>query len=226
MAKNLKGASKAAIYRSNVEKVGQLGTSRDMFEESLSVVEQVVGEFIDRVQENINKEKNFVTTGKINEITIQSKDGVINVYAHPHLIYQDRGVNGSKKKLYDTPHSYTDKMPPVQVFKDWIKEKKLFLTDKNDEHRKYDDRLSDKEKSQDRPFKELTEDEKIEKAAWGMAQKVFQEGFKPRKIYSKEIPKLIEDLQKELTDFAIQQIENQITLQPREGGGNRTIVNK
>lgn len=226
--KNLKGASKAAIYRSKVQQTDSLGTSVEefVFEEGMSLVEQIVGDFIERVQDNISKEKNFSTTGKISDISMEMKDGVLNVYANPHLIYQDRGVNGSKVKKYDTPHSFSDKRPPASVFKEWIKNKQVFLTSKNDEHRKYDKRLSDKEKSEDRPFKELTEDEKIERASWAISTKVFNEGIKPRKIYSKEIPKLIEDLQSQLADFAIQQIQQNITIQPKEGGGNRTIVKK
>ncbi|GEP94680.1 hypothetical protein CCY01nite_09400 [Chitinophaga cymbidii] len=30
--------------------------------------------------------------------------------------------------------------------------------------------------------------------SWAIAKKIFKDGFKPRNIYSKEIPKLMEDL--------------------------------
>lgn len=226
MPKSLKQASKKAIYESKVQQLDSLGTDVGEFiqSEGMTVVEQILGQFIERVHENINREKNFVTTGSINDITLEAGNGVVNVLAHPHLIYQDRGVNGAVSALYDTPHRYTDKMPPVDVIKQWIKDKKLFLTDKNDYHRKFDDRLSPTEKAKERPFKELTEDEKINNAAWGIATKIYQQGMKPRKIYSKEIPRLVEDLQQELGDFVVQQINQAIDINPKAGGGNRIII--
>ena len=38
--------------------------------------------------------------------------------------YQDLGVSGVKKK-YNTPYSYTSKMPPARVFSDWVVRKGL-----------------------------------------------------------------------------------------------------
>ena len=38
--------------------------------------------------------------------------------------YQDLGVSGVKKK-YNTPYSYTTKMPPTRVFSDWVVRKGL-----------------------------------------------------------------------------------------------------
>ncbi|RZK45977.1 MAG: hypothetical protein EOO97_00130 [Pedobacter sp.] len=224
--KTRKEATKKAIYEAKVQQAGQLGedVSEFVFEEGMSVVERVMGDFVERVTANIDNEKNFVTTGAINKLELKAESGVISVMAHPHLVYQDRGVNGSRVKLFDTPHSYHDKKPPVGVFREWIKNKQIFLTEKNDYHRKMDDRLSKKERTEDRPFKELTEDEQIDQAAYAMREKVYQEGFKPRHIYSKEIPKLVEDLGAALNDFCIQQIHQLINIQPREGGGKRVIV--
>lgn len=205
MAKNsLKSATKKSIYESNVKKLDSLGKPIGDYikEESLQVIEGVVGDFILRVQENINSEKDMVTTGGISNITVKSDGGVVNVYANPWLLYQNFGVNGSKKKLYNTPHAYSDKMPPVQVFKDWIKRKNINLVN----NEKYD-RVEGAS-----PFKELTEEQQINKAAWGMAKKVFKEGFKPRNIYSKEIPQLIKDLQKEVANFCVQAIVQNINV--------------
>ncbi|GAA4326159.1 hypothetical protein [Flaviaesturariibacter amylovorans] len=223
MAKNIRGASKAATRRALNTQAARLGTDESQFDTELSVLETIVGEFIERVQANISKEKNFVTTGKISDISIKVVGDVVHVMANPHLIFQDRGVNGSKKKRYDTPHRYTDKRPPASAFIDWVKSKQGFLTAKNDYHRKMDDRISDQERSEDRPFKELTDQQKIERAAWAVSTKIFNEGFRPRRIYSKEIPKLIDDLTAQFTDFAIQQINQKIDINPRDGGGNRTI---
>lgn len=38
--------------------------------------------------------------------------------------YQDLGVSGVKKK-YNTPYSYTSKMPPAKAFSDWVVRKGL-----------------------------------------------------------------------------------------------------
>ena len=136
MADNLKGATKKAIHQSKVDQLDIFGGDVDEYiqQEGLSTVEKVVGKFIERVHDNINNSKGMVVTGEILDITIEAKDDVVNVMANPWLIYQDRGVNGSVKKLYDTPHSYTDKKPPVQVFIDWIKQKNIQLKD----NEKYD----------------------------------------------------------------------------------------
>jgi len=43
--------------------------------------------------------------------------------------FQDQGVSGKKKK-YNTPFSYTNKMPPSDVFEAWIKRKGIKGRDK------------------------------------------------------------------------------------------------
>lgn len=203
--KNRKQASKAAIYRSRVQQLDNLGTNPKEFLEAgtLAIIEDILGDFILRVQDNLNNEKDMIVSGKINDITLEGQDGVINVMANKHLIFQDRGVNGAEKKKYDTPHSYKDKMPPVQVFKDWIKRKNINLT--NSRSLGFDERSD---------FDSLTEDQQINKAAWGMAKKVFKEGFKPRNVYSKEIPQLIKELEKEIVDFAVQYLVQQVDVKP------------
>jgi hypothetical protein len=204
MADNFKKVTKKAIHQQKVESLDTLGQDLDqfLFQESFTVVESVLGDFVLRVQDNINKEEGMVTTGSISDIDIKAENGAVNVYANSWLLFQDRGVNGSVKKLYNTPHSYTDKKPPVQVFKDWIKRKNINLI-RNEEFR-----------GEPSPFKELTEEQMINKAAWGMATKVFQEGFKPRNIYSKEIPQLVEELQVEIADFTVQSIMQSINVKP------------
>lgn len=193
---SLAKATKKSVQENKVQQLDDLGTDIGEFieQESLTVIENIVGEFIERVHTNINNEKGMVTTGRINDITIKAENNQVNIYANKWLIYQDRGVNGAVEKLYNTPHSYSDKMPPVDVFKEWIKDKNIRLIN------------NEKLRGEPSPFKELTEEEQIEKVAWGMAKNVFKKGFKPRNVYSKEIPKLVEDLQKEIADFAVQSL--------------------
>jgi hypothetical protein len=204
MATNLKGATKKAIYEANVELAGQLGQDSSQFlvNEALSAIESALGDFVVRVQTNINNTEGMVTTGKINDIELKAENNQVNVYANKWLLFQDRGVNGAVVKKYDTPHFYSDKMPPVQVFKTWIKEKNIRLV--NEE--KYGGKPS--------PFKELTEDQLINKAAWGMAMKVYKEGFKPRNFYSRELPRLLDDLGELVAKVTIQSINNMIDVKP------------
>lgn len=210
---NKKQATKKSQYEAKVKHLDALGTDIKEFiqQESMSKVEEILGRFIERIHTNIDNEKDMVTTGSINDITLQAEGNKINVIGTKHLLFQDRGVNGAVKKKYNTPHAYTDKMPPVQVFVDWIKRKNINLVNNH------------KYKGDGSPFEHMTEDERINSAAWGMAKKVYKEGFKPRKIYSKEIPKLIKDLKKEITDFTIQAITQVIDVKP---SAQRTIIKK
>lgn len=205
MAQGIKKASKAAQYRAKVATLKEYGTAKGDFESNLSVIEQVAGRFIERVKENIQKE-DMVVTGAIEDITVKPENDRVNIYAHPWLLYQDRGVNGAEVKKYNTPHSYTDKMPPVYVFKDWIREKNVQL--------RYEPSYGGSPSS----FAHLDNEAKISKAAWGMAKKVYKEGFKPRHIYSKEIPELVDDLADELGDFAVSQVIQQIDVKDSAKG--------
>ena len=50
-------------------------------------------------------------------------------------IFQDKGVSGIKKK-YDTPYSYTNKMPPSKPLSQWAKSKNIRLRDKEGKFKK------------------------------------------------------------------------------------------
>lgn len=215
MGKSLKTVTKKSIHEAKVQQLDNIGSNMEEYlqEESLTVVENILGDFIERVHDNINKEKGMVTTGKINDITIKSdpKTGTVNVLANKWLIYQDRGVNGAENKRFKTPHSYTDKMPPVEVFEEWIKEKNI-NTENNEKYRGDPSR-----------FKNITKDDKIRSAAWAISKKIFSDGFRPRNIYSKEIPKLIEELKNEVADFCVQSIVQSIDVKE---SAQRVIIPK
>jgi hypothetical protein len=191
MPKNLKEASKA----SKLSKLDTLGKSKLEFDEGdkLDAIEIAAGKFIKRVQTNI-EESNMIVSGKISDITIQRKNDVIEVLGSPELVYQDKGVNGAIIKKYDTPFSFKNSRPPVQPFIEWIKRKNINL--RNNE--KYGGKGSE--------FKKLSKEEQIESAAYAIRESVYQKGFKPRKIYSKEIPKLIEDVKNEVSNYMVETI--------------------
>lgn len=184
----------------NISRLDSLGSEKIEFEEVSDVIETTIGEFIDRVHQNIRTE-NAIVTGKIADIQIERTDQSITVTANPWLSYVDKGVNGSKAKLYDTPYSYKDKRPPVEPFKQWIAAKNIQLRD----NAKY--------KGKESPVKHLTEEDQINNAAYAMREKVFQEGQAPGNVYTKEIPKLVEELEKEIADFCAEKFLNNITIQ-------------
>jgi len=197
MAKGIKQASKKAQREAMLSQLDALGENKSDFDKAnLSIIEEIASSFIEQIKSNIESEGMNVT-GNINEIEIQVQDNRVNIYAPNYLIYQDRGVSGTEVK-YDTPHAFTDKAPPSIVFSNWIKTKNIQLRNNETYYGKPS------------PFKDLTEEEQIEQASWAMAKSVQKKGLKPRNIYSKEIPQLIDDLSNELGYFAIQQIVQNI----------------
>ena len=191
--KGIKQASKKSQYDAKVSQLDSLGQSQDLFDTTLNSIEVAVGQFVERVLVNIQNQDMNVT-GKVSDIEVKTEDNSVVVYANPWLTYQDMGVNGSQNKLYNTPFSYKDKKPPVDVFKSWINTKNIQLRDNS----KYYGKES--------PFKELTEEEQVEKVAWAISSKIYKQGFKPRNVYSKEIPELLEDLGEIIGDAITEQI--------------------
>lgn len=212
MGQSLKQASKKAILQSKIDSLSSLGTSKQSLDTQLSVIENVAASFIERVQRNI-EDANMVNTGKIEDISLQAENGVVNIYAQPYLIYQDRGVSGTEQK-YDTPHSYSDKMPPVDALKDYVKSKNI---QSRDEHRYKGTPAKSKESS----FKSVSDDDEIESTAYAIAKTIQKKGLKPKKVYSKEIPKLVDDLRDVLGTFAIEQVTQMIDL---PGDSKKVIV--
>lgn len=208
--KSIKQATKASNYRDNVKKLDKIGTSKDQFDnDKLTLIESILAEFVEKVKGNIQAE-GLVVTGKMSDIKIQSTGDEVVVTANPWLIYQSRGVSGTETK-YDTPHSYTDKMPPANVFEEWIKEKNIQLVD----NPKYGGKES--------PFKDLTDEQRIKNVSYAMAYKIYKHGIEPKDIYEKEIPGLIEALRKQIGEFTVQFIKNNIAVKPE---AQRVIIKK
>jgi hypothetical protein len=181
---SLQSASKKALYENKLSQLDNLGSNLTDFleEQTFTVIEDILGDFVLRIQQNIENESGMITTGKISDISVKVEGNEVNVYAYPYLVYQDLGVNGAINKKYNTPFAYTNKIPPVDVIKKWIKDKSISLT--KDEG------------------SELSEEQKINNAAWAISKKIYKDGIKPRNIYSKEIPQLLADLDREITNFA------------------------
>lgn len=171
---SLSQATSRANQQANLNNINNFGSAKSNFEieSTLSVVEQVAGEFIKRVQENLRNSDSIVT-GAIDDISIVIPDeNSLQITAAEHLIYQDKGVNGSVIQKYNTPYKYSDKKPPIQPFIDWAKRRGI-------------------------------EDAS---APYAIREKVFQEGIAPKDVYSKEIPKLIDDLKNSIASFVLTSI--------------------
>lgn len=191
MPKNLKQASKSALNKARVESLDSLGSNKADFimEGELTGIEKVLGQFIERVKTNIEAE-GLNVTGKISDLSVeQEQDGSFVVLANPWLIFQDKGVNGAKQKLYNTPFSFKALRPPLQGFKDWIEARNIQTRNTKNQTFKAADK---------------------ESLAYAIREKVFQEGFKPRNVYSKEIPRLVDDLTRQIADFSVDRIKHKL----------------
>ncbi|MFL5808624.1 MAG: hypothetical protein ACJ749_03830 [Flavisolibacter sp.] len=155
-----------------------LGTSKDEleFENELTAAQAAAGEFIKRVQSNV-KASGMSMTGKMANLSIKVEGNSVQVLAHPHLIFHDKGVSGTNRK-YDTPFAFKDKMPPPDKIKQWIAEKGL------------------------KPKEGQTE----EGLAFAVAKSIQKNGHEPKHFFSKEIPQLVKDLQSAVAGAAVRQL--------------------
>ncbi len=203
MGKKDKLTAKQQLRKQQIDQVNDLGSNIDeyLLENQLSTIEQICGEFIKRVVKNIDAQK-LPVTGKISDINIETQDNEVRIMMYPHLIYIDRGVSGTEKK-YNTPHSYTDKKPPVGVFINWIKDKNIQA------------RNNDKYDQPESPFKSIQDDDRAAKGlAFAIQNKIFKDGISPRNVYSKEIPKLIDDLIEEVGNITVSSVINVTDVKP------------
>ena len=194
MADTLNQASKKSQNASKIAMLDSLGSDKTEFitAELMSDAENAVGLFLERVKENMDA-RDLIVTGKISDMRIEvSKDQKeISIWGNPWVLYQDRGVNGSEEQKYNTPHAYSDLRPPSSVFENFIRTKNIQLR----HNENYDINGGS-------PFSDIDGDENaIKSAAYGMATKIFKEGFKPQKFFAVEIPELYKDLKKIIPNF-------------------------
>ena len=93
----------------------------------LNNTEEILNKFAKRV---IQQSRTRLTKGKKNaskdlynslryDLTTSAAAFIINFFMEEYGIYQDRGVSGKKRK-YNTPFSYKDKMPPPKALDKWM----------------------------------------------------------------------------------------------------------
>ena len=89
--------------------------------------EEILNKFAKRV---IQQSRTRLTKGKKNaskdlynslryDLTTSTAAFILNFFMEEYGIYQDRGVSGKKRK-YNTPFSYKDKMPPPKALDKWM----------------------------------------------------------------------------------------------------------
>lgn len=89
--------------------------------------------------------------------------------------YQDKGVSGTKKK-YDTPFSYTNKMPPPKAFDKWIVKKGIAP-------RKKDGKFTTRKGLQ-----------------FAIARSIFTKGIKPSLFFTKPFEQAFKNLPNEMIE--------------------------
>lgn len=89
--------------------------------------------------------------------------------------YQDKGVSGTRKK-YNTPFSYTSKMPPIKPLADWAKSKNIRLRDAGGKFKKGN----------------------YNTIGFLISRSIFRNGIKPSLFFTKPFEQAFEKLPEEL----------------------------
>ena len=104
---------------------------REETQKSLDAFKKYV---IQQAKSNLSKSKKNTSKKLYNSINGVSKvnKNSISLYFEmlDYGVYQDKGVSGKKKK-YNTPYKYTNKMPPIKSLDKWIVKKGIAPIDKN-----------------------------------------------------------------------------------------------
>jgi hypothetical protein len=132
------------------------------------------------IKESRNNLKNMRkdTFGKLSkslrgQVKVSKNSFEFDFMMEEYGIYQDKGVSGIKKK-YNTPHKYTNKMPPTKALDKWIVKKGIAPRD-------------DKGKFTSR-----------EGLKFAIARKIYFNGIKPSLFFTKPFEKYYKRLPSQL----------------------------
>ena len=146
---------------------------------------------IQQARTNLTKGKKNVTKELYNSLdyNININPNNVNVIfeMEDYGTFQDLGVSGTKKK-YNTPYSYTTKMPPTKAFSQWVVRKGLEGT-------------RDKKTGRFLTRKSLQ---------YAVATNIFKYGIKPSMFFTKPFERAFENLPPELQESFGIDIENVI----------------
>ena len=109
------------------------------------------------------------------EVKVSRNSFELSFLMEEYGVYQDKGVSGVKKK-YNTPYSYTTKMPPPSKMDKWIVKKGIAPRDKSG---KFISRKS---------------------LQFMIARSIFNNGIKPSLFFTKPFEKAFKNLNKDLVE--------------------------
>ena len=150
----------------------------------LDNTEDILKGFAKRV---IQQSKTRLTKGKKNsskelynslkyDLKTSGNAFILNFFMKEYGIYQDKGVSGKKKK-YNTPFSYKDKMPPPQALDKWMVRKNI----------------KGVRNAQGQFIKRKS-------LQYLIARSIFMKGIKPSNFFTKSFEQAFDKLPKELVD--------------------------
>lgn len=187
-------SKKAAQQQSNLDSLDfldSLGTSRDTFdkvEDVTEVVDLSVSYFIQRIKDKINA-LNLVDSGRMQDIIMIRNGDNVEVQAPVYILYHDKGVNGTEVN-HSSPYSYTDKMPPVDRIKEWLRRK------------------GNRTRNNAQFFEDGNNNtDNIESQAYAIAKSIQKKGITPKNLLDGEIEKLEDDLINVIPKMIIKKFE-------------------
>jgi hypothetical protein len=141
---------------------------------------------IQQSRTNLTKNKKNSSKALYNSLDFKYKavsEGIgIQFLMDEYGLYQDKGVSGKKKK-YNTPFSYKDKMPPSSALDKWSVRKGIAPRDKSGKFI---------------PRKSIN---------FLIARSIYNKGIKPSLFFTKPFEKAYKDLPKDLVKGFINDIE-------------------
>ena len=134
---------------------------------------------VQQSRSNLTKNKKNVSKSLYNSIdsnvSVHKNSFSLSFIMDEYGMFQDKGVSGKKKK-YNTPFRYTNKMPPIKPLADWAKFKNIRLRNEKGQYEKGN-------------YKTI---------GFLIARSIFNKGIKPSLFFTKPFEKAFERLPDEL----------------------------
>jgi hypothetical protein len=154
--------------------------------ETKNILNKFAKYVIQQSRSNLTKNKKNSSKSLYNSLDFKYKtvNGGIGIQflMDEYGLYQDKGVSGKKKK-YNTPFSYKDKMPPSSALDKWSVRKGIAPRDKSGKFI---------------PRKSIN---------FLIARSIYNKGIKPSLFFTKPFEKAYKDLPKDLVKGFINDIE-------------------
>tara|TARA_R100000908_G_scaffold61088_1_gene38845 strand:+ start:382 stop:894 length:513 start_codon:yes stop_codon:yes gene_type:complete len=148
---------------------------------------------IQQARTNLTKRKMNVSKSLYNSLDYKMFKGSnaigINFIMDDYGKFQDKGVSGTKKK-YNTPYSYTTKMPPPSAFSQWVVRKGL-------------------EGTRDKKTGKFLSRKSLQ---YAVAKNIFKYGIKPSMFFTKPFNAAFKRLPDDLQNAFADDLDNSIII--------------